>query len=113
MMSPIANQWQAPFFYADEHSVFLVRGHEVLWHESTMKHYYQLDSPKYALDDIPSLLEQPAYLEHVEPGIQPSVALVNKNFTTIIGDDRQFQFAGATFDAGGRAAKARRISGGQ
>jgi len=105
LMHPIDNQWNSPFFYSDEHSVFSVEAREVIWDDSWLDIFYDNGpSPVFTIDDIPPVYEKPVISNRGDPIINPWEASVDPNFKTIIKDNVAFRFDGAVFDAGGLRA---------
>lgn len=105
LMHPIDNQWNAPFFYSDEHSVFSVEAREVIWDDSWLDIFYDNGpSVVFTIDDIPPVYEKPVIPHRGDPVINPWESSVNPNFKTIIKDNVGFSFDGAVFDAGGLRA---------
>ena len=103
VMHPVENQWEAPFFYSDEHSVFFVQGDELVWNDSWFDVFYDPGPVVHiAVKDIPVLYEQPVIPDKGDPVINPWVEVVNPNFNTIITDNTQFEFEGTAFNARGR-----------
>jgi hypothetical protein len=103
VLHPTENQWEAPLFYSDEHSVFTLQGDESVWNRSWFDIYYDLGPiTAIELQEIPRLYEQPVIEEKGDPVINPWVEVVNPHFTTIIKDARNFEFGGVEFNAGGR-----------
>jgi hypothetical protein len=101
-LHPIDNQWNAPFFYSDEHSLFSVEAREVIWDDTWLDVFYDNGpSPVYTIDHIPPVYEQPVIPNRGDPVIDPWETSVNPNFKTIIQDNVAFRFGGAVFDAGG------------
>jgi hypothetical protein len=110
-MHPVENQWEAPWFYWDDHSVFFVSGDESIGSERT--HYYVDDFvPSYVgtMKDIPPLYEEPVKTVKPRPGdpvIDPFITVVNQNYKVVITDNGNFEFGGQKFDARGAVATAR------
>ncbi len=103
LLHPVENQWEAPFFYSDEHSVFSVQGHERLWSRPWFDVFYDPGpATPIHVGDIPPLYEEPALPGKGDPVIDPWVEVVNPNFTTIVRDAKTFVFDGAEFNAQGR-----------
>lgn len=102
LMHPIDNQWNAPFFYSDEHSVFSVEAREVIWDASWLDIFYDTGpSIVFNIHEIPPVYEKPVIPDRGDPVINPWEKVVNPNFKTIISDSGEFKFDGATFNANG------------
>jgi hypothetical protein len=102
LMHPIDNQWNAPFFYSDEHSLFSVEAREVIWDRSWLDIFYDTGpSIAFDIDEIPPVYEKPVIPNRGDPVINPWENVVNQNFETIITDNVPFTFDGKTFDANG------------
>jgi hypothetical protein len=107
VMHPVENQWEAPFFYTDEHSVFFVSGEELLGSILVLDGYYDdffepIDKDR--LREIPKLTEKPVIPKPGDPGpvIVPFENVINPNYRAVIANNSTFEFAGASFDARGR-----------
>jgi hypothetical protein len=102
LMHPIDNQWNAPFFYSDEHSLFSVEAREVIWDDTWLDIFYDNGpSVVFTIDEIPPVYEKPVIPNRGDPVINPWETSVDPNFKTIIKDNVAFRFDGAVFDAGG------------
>jgi hypothetical protein len=100
----VENQWEAPFFYSDEHSVFFVQGDELVWNDSWFEFFYEVGHVVgFELKEIPYLYEEPVIPDLRDPVINPWVEVVNQHYTTLIADNTQFDFEGVAFNAGGVA----------
>ena len=107
LMHPIDNQWDAPFFYSDEHSLFFVEAREVIWDRSWLDIFYDTGpSIAFDIDEIPPVYEKPVIPNRGDPVINPWEKVVNQNFETIITDNDPFTFDGKTFDANGGRQRA-------
>jgi hypothetical protein len=103
IMHPVANQWQAPLFYSDEHSVFFIGADERVnlgfggfyWNESDAV----LVSPERI--EIPELYEKPAIEDPVGPVINPLENLINPYYEQVINNNSVFVYRGTAFDANG------------
>jgi hypothetical protein len=114
----VENQWQAPFVYLDEQSVFMAQPQEIdtppLW---GYWGYYDLGvyaTPKYTVD-IPPLVEKPVltkppheeFINPQQPVVDPSewqqiITSANKNYKVVLPSNRSFGFDQATFGVGGK-----------
>jgi hypothetical protein len=98
-MHPLENQFEAPFFYADEHSTFLVHADE------TVRTFLDVvDYVPVAVDpikiEVPVLVEQLAGLNPRDPIWDPAWSqLVNPNLKNVIGNTDAFEFDGVQFNA--------------
>jgi hypothetical protein len=109
LMHPVENQWEAPLFYSDEHSVFFISPDE---HVDLVRHY-----DGYFWNDlivatvppdrlkIPPMYEEPVIPDPIGPIAHPLVDLINPQYEHAIGDNSQFAFGGTSFDAQGIAMK--------
>jgi hypothetical protein len=110
VMHGVENQWEAPFFYSDEHSIFVVQGDEVVWNESWFDVFYDVGPAiHFKVDEVPKYYEKPVIGKPGDPVINPWEAVVNPNFTQVIKGSDTFVYEGVAFDAKGRAG----IGGGQ
>ena len=107
VMHAVENQWEAPFFYSDEHSVFFVQGDELIWDDSWFDVFYDVGPAVHLeLPDLPLLYEEPVIPDLGDPVINPFVDVVNPNFSQVIKGSAPFVFEGVTFDPKGRSAPA-------
>lgn len=106
VMHPVENQWEAPFFYTDEHSVFFVSADELVRSIAIREPGYYLDFVDVGVRDrikkIPKIYEKPVIPKPGDPVIKPWVDVINTDYKTIITDNSTFEFGGVTFDARGR-----------
>jgi hypothetical protein len=109
LMHPVENQWEAPVFYNDEHSIFFAKPDEhvqLVWNYTG---YFWNDiaaqmTPPVSIR-IPPLYERPVIPDPIGPISNPLVDLVHPNYDRAISDNNQFVFGGAAFDARGIAMK--------
>jgi len=109
LMHPVENQWEAPLFYSDEHSIFFVNPDE---HVDLVAHYdgyFWNDVPSVVVPPdrlkIPPMYEEPVIPDPIGPVAHPLVDLINPQYQRAIGDNSQFAFGGAAFDAQGLVSK--------
>jgi Neuraminidase-like domain/Salmonella virulence plasmid 28.1kDa A protein len=112
VMHKIQNQWEAPFFYSDEHSVFFVQAEEVLG-GGFFGGFFFSDVPSVNVPplkiELPPLYEQPVRdpLGPVEKGmgpvVNPLVEGIHPAYEQAISNNNAFSYGGSTFDAGGLA----------
>jgi hypothetical protein len=99
VMHPIENQWEAPFFYADEHSTFFVRPDERVFDFSQIVDYVPLPLDPIIVD-IPPLFEQVVIPDPLDPIWNPPwTNLVNPNISNVIGANVSFELDGVQFNA--------------
>ncbi|MEA2964892.1 MAG: hypothetical protein QOI46_4990, partial [Alphaproteobacteria bacterium] len=109
VMHPVENQWEAPVFYNDEHSIFFVRPDERV--DMVWKHngYFWNDIPAQVTPPInikiPPLYERPVIPDPIGPISNPLADLIHPNYDRAISDNNQFVFGGAAIDARGIATK--------
>ncbi len=115
------NQWEAPFFYNDEHSTFSVNPDEKyttpIW---AYEEYYDAVSivtihPEVEIE-IPLLQEEEIVPDIKGPVINPwdevTINVRNPNYKTTLPNSIKFAFDKATFDSGGKInAQAGNIGG--
>jgi Neuraminidase-like domain len=101
-----ANPWELPLFYTDERSVFFVTGDEQQYSE--FPHYYADDVVlnAAALQRAPLVREEP--VKSVIP--KPDDPVINPQWAVQLPGNATFEFAGATFDAGGAVAESRQFN---
>ena len=109
LMNQVENQWEAPFFYYDEHSTFFVTPNENTIHVRDYDGYFGEVVAKVP-KDIPPLYEIPipepiGPIENPQgPIINPGEGIargINPKAQVVLPDNSQFNFGGATFGAGG------------
>ena len=99
VMHPVENQWEAPFFYADEHSTFYVEGDEVHKTINRVDEYVPI-----AIGIVPIKIDE-VYEEVVIPNPRDPIwnpewrHLVDPNITTVLPADMAFELDGQRFDA--------------
>jgi hypothetical protein len=99
VMHPIENQWEAPFFYADEHSTFHVRPDERVFDFSLVVDYVPIPLDPIVVD-IPPLVRQVVVENPRDPIWDPAWSkLVNPNLMNVIGENVSFKLDGVRFDA--------------
>jgi ABC toxin N-terminal region/Neuraminidase-like domain/Salmonella virulence plasmid 28.1kDa A protein len=103
LMHPVENQWEAPIFYSDEHSVFFLSAKESI-REVLGGYYVDVFSELEDVDikNIPNIYETPVKPKPGDPVMSPFVDVIDENFKTVIVSDAPFEYAGVTFDARGR-----------
>jgi len=100
VMHPVANQWEAPFFYADEHSTFFVTPDERVETFISARPYVPMPDPVATLPKIPDLREKPAIVNPLDPVWNPPWAdFVKPNIDNVISDNVTFEFDGVAFGA--------------
>jgi hypothetical protein len=98
-MHPVENQWEAPFFYADEHSTFYVEGDEHHRTIDLVDEYVPI-----AIGTVPIKIDD-LYEDVVIPNPRDTVwnpewkRLVDPNFKTVLPADMAFELDGQRFDA--------------
>jgi hypothetical protein len=99
VMHPIENQWEAPFFYADEHSTFLVKPDERVFDWSVIVGYVPIPLEPVVID-VPPLYEQVVVVGPPDPIWDPGWAkLVSPTYKSVIGENVSFELDGVRFDA--------------
>ncbi len=99
VMHPIENQWEAPFFYADEHSTFLVKPDERIVNWSMIIDYVPIPFEPVVVE-VPPLYEQVVVIGPPDPIWDPGwTKLVNPNLKNVIGENVSFELDGVRFDA--------------
>jgi hypothetical protein len=103
LMHPVENQWEAPIFYSDEHSIFFLSARESI-REVFRGYYVDVFSQLEDVDikNIPTIYEAPVKPKPGDPVMSPFVDVVDENFKTVIVSDAPFEYGGVTFDARGR-----------
>ncbi|MBK9452017.1 MAG: hypothetical protein IPN95_21875 [Bacteroidetes bacterium] len=105
LMHPTANQWNAPFFYRDEHSQFFVEPTEKLHLVKDEPGYYFPEIPDYYVE-IPPIMEIPWYEkpDFGGPVINPGWGDVmqNPNINVILPNEGFFSFGNVLFDGNGQ-----------
>lgn len=99
VMHPVENQWEAPFFYADEHSTFYVEGDESHRTIDVIDEYVPIavGTAPIHLDD---LYEEVVIQNPRDPIWNPAwKQLVNPQITTVLATDVTFELDGTRFDA--------------
>jgi hypothetical protein len=98
-MHRVENQWEAPFFYADEHSTFYVQGDETHHTVRDVDDYIPIAvaATPIHLDD---LYEEVIVERPLDPIWDPPwKRLVNPRITTVLAADVSFELDGQRFDA--------------
>ncbi len=111
------NQYNAPVFYADEHSNFYLQADETKYSPIRIwDAYYPYHETPVKYLEIPELVEKPV------PGWPPKESIdidgglvvdnpwiwseqavrINENYTMVLPTDDKFDFGGTTFDTGGK-----------
>jgi ABC toxin N-terminal region/Neuraminidase-like domain/Salmonella virulence plasmid 28.1kDa A protein len=99
VMHPVENQWEAPFFYADEHSTFYVEGDESHRTIPEIDEYVPI-----AIGTVPIHVDE-VYEEVISPNPRDPIwnpewrQLVSPQFTTLLPADVSFELDGVRFDA--------------
>lgn len=105
----VENQWEAPLFYSDEHSVFFVEPIERSANLRAETGYFWFESPSLMPSPdairIPPLDEPPVVRDPPGPVPRPIPAGINPNYAWTIGDDSVFAYGGRAFDAQGLVKK--------
>ncbi len=108
-MHPVENQYEAPAFYSDEHSVFFMSPHERI--ESVLKYdgYFWSGMAGVFVPPekvrIPPLYEQPVLPDPIGPVVKPLETFINPQYQRAISDDNVFVYRGTPFDARGIAKR--------
>lgn len=113
---PVQNQWQSPFVYHDEQSIFLVQPKEAdtppLWIYTGYYDGGMTLQPNYSVY-IPPLVEKPVYTvptpgypDPLQPVMDTSgwdqpIATINSNYKTVLPSAVNFTFDKASIGAGG------------
>jgi hypothetical protein len=98
-MHPVENQWEAPFFYADEHSTFLVHPSEQVYDFTLIDIYVPIPIDVIVLE-APPLVQQVAVPNPIDPIWNPGwMQLVNPNIKNVIGANVSFALDGVQFGA--------------
>ena len=85
VMHPVENQWEAPFFYADEHSTFYVEGDEHASHDQSRRRVRADRRSARSRSRSPPLYEEVVIPNPRDPVWNPEWRhLVNPNFTTVL-----------------------------
>jgi len=105
----VENQWEAPLFYSDEHSVFFVKPSERAADVGVYGGYFWFESPSLMPTpreiQFPPLYEPPVVRDPRRPANRPFDGPINPNYEWTIGNDRVFAYRGAAFDAQGLVRK--------
>jgi hypothetical protein len=105
IMHPVANQWEAPLFYSDEHSVFFISPDERIKSLHFYDGYYLNDAESVHVPvekiDIPPLYEQPVITDPRGPIVNPLENFINQNYEQTISNNNEFVYRGTAFDANG------------
>jgi hypothetical protein len=97
-MHPTENQWETPFFYADEHSTFHVQGHETYRNFSLVDVYLPPEGVLMKTEFVD--LYEETVVDPLDPIWDPPWKhLVNVNIKTVLGEDVSFELDGKSFDA--------------
>jgi hypothetical protein len=108
LMHPVENQWEAPIFYNDEHSIFFISPDERVELVAEYTGYFWNDivaTIPPANIWIPPLYERPVKPDPIGPISNPLIELIHPNYDLAISDNNAFVFAGTAFDARGIATK--------
>jgi hypothetical protein len=98
-MHPVENQFEAPFFYADEHSTFLLQPDETLRSFVQIVDYVPVATDPIKIN-VPILVEQLAGPNPRDPIWNPPwTNLVNLNLKNVIGNTDPFELDGVQFNA--------------
>jgi hypothetical protein len=104
-MHPVANQWEAPLFYSDEHSLFSIHPEERIESDLTDNGYYWSDTGAVLVSpekiDIAPLFERSAI---TDPSTSVSHLLedfMSSNYEQAISNNTPFMYRGTAFDASG------------
>lgn len=103
VMHPVENQWEAPFFYADEHATFFVQPDEQLISWIDTDWYVPLTPVVPELElEIPPLFEEVVVPNPLDPIWNPQwKELVNPRITNVLGNTKEFTLDGTTFGVQG------------
>ncbi len=102
VMHPVANQWEAPFFYADEHSTFFVAPDERVETFNNVPVYVPTPDPLILNIVIPGLVERPVVVNPIDPVWNPPWReFVSPTIGNVISDNVTFKFDGVAFGAVG------------
>jgi Neuraminidase-like domain/Salmonella virulence plasmid 28.1kDa A protein len=114
----VENQWQAPFVYLDERSVFLAQPTEVdtppLWRYLGYYDIGVVAAPTYKLK-IPPMVEKPVFVKPIprgypdtgQPAVDPSpweqvITSANNNYKSVLPSIGSFKYDQASFGVGGK-----------
>jgi hypothetical protein len=101
VMHPVENQWEAPFFYADEHSTFYVEGDEQHRTFNRVDEYVPIAVGTIEIK-VDEIHEEVVIPNPRDPIWNPEWKyLVDKNITTVLPADVSFELDGQQFDAMG------------
>lgn len=109
LMHPVKNQWEAPLFYSDEHSIFFMSPDEHVDLVAHYEGYFWNDVAAVIIPPdrlkIPPMYEEPVIPDPIGPVAHPLVDLINPQYEHAISDNSRFTFAGTAFDAQGTVMK--------
>src|SRR6185436_20849356 len=120
LLQKVGNQWEAPFFYYDEHSTFFVTPDERIRMVREYDGYFVEIPPKLPdvvvippLYEVPVLVPDPIgpvthpegpFLVRVSPVVRPGEGLaggINRKAQTVLPNSSQFNYGGAAIGAHG------------
>lgn len=106
ILQPAENQWEAPWFYSDEHGTFFVAPDEFVREFVDVDEFFWPLKPfKPDIGKYTELYEQPVIPNPLDPVWNPNplVEVVNPNFRVVLPVNSSFDFEGVAFDARGIA----------
>jgi hypothetical protein len=99
VMHPVENQWEAPFFYADEHSTFHVEGDETHRTIRDVDVYVPIDTGRVPIH-VDEVYEEVVIPNPRDPIWNPEwKQMVNPQIKTVLAADVAFELDGKRFDA--------------
>ena len=105
IMHPVENQWEAPLFYSDEHSVFFISPDERLKSVRDYNGFYWNDAESVLVSpekiEIPRLYEKPIISDPAGPIADPFEDYINPNYELAISNNNVFVYRDTAFDANG------------
>jgi hypothetical protein len=104
LMHPAENQWNAPFFYRDEHSQFFVEPTEkVVLVRDEPGYYFPTTPVAVEAIDIPPLIEQKPLPDPAGPVINPGDFFINNPAIQVtLPAETTFQFGNVLFGGTGQ-----------
>jgi hypothetical protein len=103
LMHPVSDQFEAPLFYADENSTFLLSPNERV--VMVPEYYYGWSPTPQVPVKIPPLYEQAVVPDSLGPVENPLTSLIDPTYQRAIGDNSKFIYGGASFTARGIATQ--------
>jgi hypothetical protein len=102
LLHPVENQWNAAFFYRDEHSQFYVEPTEALFLVRDEPGYYEPKVPDTHIE-IPPLIEVPQTIpDPINPVINPAWEVGNPQINVILPGEETFTYGNVRFGMEGQ-----------